>query len=1005
MSFKYKNKFISKIAVLIIIISTILGEFTFSSDLYNNNAYEASVERQYLPSGKLDVFQYLEQTPVSGILNDENGLPYQVLENGSIIRNPSNIASLLFLDDGIKNDMGAAILGKDNIVDKEQFSLTEKQKAAFDYCRNNLSEVKYNNIKADILIYDFEYIYNEHVIKPPFGSAIAQYAWIRALSRLYDYTNNKEYFDMLIRAMNAFRVPIEYGGLMYRFDDGDIWFEEMPVPKPTHILNGHLAAASEIYNVAQKYGLHEFLNLAIDGFRSAEKRLDTYDLDNWSRYDMAWKLYENQFKVEFVPDIQGVDDSQAFAISNIETYRNNEGKRFAFSVDDIDAFQGSLRLAGMGWSNVDNIGGESGRWVIPSKYIYADYGRKFWENDIQSLMFLGFPDSNQPYEKQGDFGLKLKYYAKYPGKLTISLRDNSHSEDYKYSKNISFQISNTNSWNEIQFTINKKFFSEYINTDYHTRSIEALYKSADAYNNEEFKKMAQKFSDYYTNDYGDFPPINIRGINTLWGYTENLNKDKSIKIEDLTGAFEKDEKYKVENLIDGSKNSYTATLHDVEEAIISLKLKDRAVIDSIKIIPYSKDIYFSAYVVKVFNKGQLIFKDDITTSKYAFDKNEFIFYRFNNIIEGDEIQITFSNHIGQERFVLNELMLYGSYDRAIGRELIEDLLKDAKDDLSKVIRIGSFVADYFEPGVPVNKGLRSILKQKLSACGINSNIARYLLAEAGIQSRFINLYNIPQVIGHSLIEVYVSNKWVYYDPTYAYFVAVPRSVMYEYSNFLEDKYRKSKNSCILASLDELSAHPEWVEKYAMHYDFESWTAEERRKTLGNANLPLFPLGQYTSPNTIAMANPKGPTGKDYVTSFPIYVTNGGAEYGEVDNSIEDIRKIGIPSGISYIGLASWNVMWDFLFDNTRNVSKKWRIEIYPQMVSSDKFLLTMKLNNCSSVGKKEFEIKPLELNGRPIVFEIERQKEDNFSIEVYHNEQGYMNVDAIKVIPINTLNN
>jgi len=87
------------------------------------------------------------------------------------------------------------------------------------------------------------------------------------------------------------------------------------------------------------------------------------------------------------------------------------------------------------------------------------------------------------------------------------------------------------------------------------------------------------------------------------------------------------------------------------------------------------------------------------------------------------------------------------------------------------------------------------------------------------------------------------------------------------------------------------------------------------------------------------------------------------------------------------------------------MSRKWRIEIYPQMVSNDNFLLTLKLNNCSSVGKKELEIKPAELNGKPIVLEIEREKEGDFSAEVYHNKQGYMNVDAIKVIPINTQNN
>ncbi len=998
MSFKYKYRSKVKIVAVLFIICIIFGQTSCYINTDTSKVYATSIERQYLPSGKLDVFQYPIQTPVSGILTDEEGLPYQMLNDRTIIRNPSNIASLLFLHDRIRNDMGAAITATDEISTSEQYTLTSKQIAALNYCKSNLKHIKYNSIDADLLIYNFEYIYNEHIVKPPFGSAIAQYAWLRALSLLYDNTKDEKYFEMLIRALNAFRVPVEYGGLLYEFDDGDIWFEEMPVPNPTHILNGHLAATSEIYKTAQKYGLEEFAELAVKGIRSAEKRLDIFDLDEWSRYDMAWKLYENMFKVEFEADVKGIDESQALAISNIETYRKKEGKRLSFNTADADAFQGALRLAGMGWSNVDNINGELGRWLIPPKYNYADYQNKFWENDIQTLMFLEFPDSSLPYEKEGDFGLKFRYFAKYPGELTISLRDNSHGEDYKYNKSISFTLKNTGKWEDISFDIDRKFFSGYVGPRYHAVHINMLNSVDNLINSNKFEDKSIKFYNNYK-DYSDHDPINIRGIDTLWGNTQDLNINKDIEIKDMSGTFETLEQYNIKKLIDGKIESNTATQYNSDEAMLSIKLKKSAELDSLKIIPYSKDIYFDSYKISLYNKGKLSYEEDTKTAKKALDSTGVIFYRFDKPVVGDEVRISLRGYKGQERFVLNEITLYGSYDRAIGKQILNTILDGTEDELSKVIKIGSYVTDYFMTGFPKSGDFESMLSQRLAGCGERSQIMRYLLAEVGVKSRFINLYNMPQTgDGHSLIEAFVANKWVYYDPSYAYFVAVPRA---EVPRNIEDLYRLKEKDFILASLEDLSEYPDWIEKYAMHYDFVPWSAAEREKTFAVHNLANFSLGQYTSPNTVAVADPKGPIGKEYITKFKIPVGSEGVSYGTVDNYFSDLNKIGIPSGISYIGLSSWNVKWEFVFENEKIKQKKWKIEIYPQLVSGNDFLLTLKPNNCLINGKKELEVKPAELNGKPIILEIERENENDFSVEVYHNEKGYMNVDAIRVQPTN----
>jgi len=995
-SFQYKYKSIAKIAAILFIVITVFGAVAFTSNLYSDRANEVSNERQSFDS-KSELFHYPMEIRSGELKYDENGLPYQVMEDGRVIRNPISIADYVLFEDGIKS-----IEHIDNfVVDKNVLQMSTTQKAALQYYMECIKTIEYNGFAADVLVSDYPYIYNENLLDSSLGSSVAQYTWIRVLSYLYDVTGDLFYKDKLIRAMNAYHIPVEYGGLMYKFDDGGIWFEEIAVKNPSHNLSEHLASANVLYKISVKYGLDEFKELAKKAVITAEYRMNIFDLDNWSRDNMVWKLTENQVKVEFQPDIEGVDESRAFAVGSVETYREKEDEKYNLKADDSDAFQGFLRLAGMGWSDAESVNGEAGRWLIPAKYIYADYQNKFWENNIQSLMILSFPDSELPYEKESNFGLKLRCFAKYPGKLTVSIRDNSHSEDYRYNKSFSFEINDINEWNDIPIIIDKKYFSKHINANSHTRIIEILNDSASIFNKKNLKEAAQKFYEYYSNGYSDAPPINIRGINTLWGSAKNLNKDKSIKVNDLSDVFEKEDRYNVAKLIDGSLNDYAATQYNVNEAVVSLKMKDRAVLDSIKFVPYSKEIYFGAFKIKVFNNGNLVFQDNEITPKNLLDDNGFIYYRFSDIVDGDEVQVTFSDYKGQERFIINEIIIYGSYDRAVGRDLLKGLLNDAQDDLSKTIKIGSFTADYFEPGIPIDNGLKSILEQKVSACGINSNVARYLLAEAGIQSRFINLYNIPQVIGHSLIEVYLTNKWVYYDPTYAFFVAVPNNIMYKYDNSIENKFRNVRDQFILASLEDLSAHPEWIADYAMRYDFIPWTKAERIETLGNANLPLFPYGQYTSPNTVALADPKGPSGRDYPMKFKIYTDNQGASYGDINNSYSDLSKIEKPAGISYIGVGTRNVNWEFIFENKKVKTSKWKIEIYPQLVSGNDFLLILKLNNCLINGKKELEVKPAELNGKPIILEIERENENDFSVEVYHNSQGYMNVDAIRVQPTN----
>jgi len=125
----------------------------------------------------------------------------------------------------------------------------------------------------------------------PWVSALAQGFGISVLVRAYALTRNTEYFEVAQQALNAFKVFIKEGGVLYiDRDDGDWWYEEYACGYgvPSGVLNGFIIALLGIYD------FHTFANdkqsrqLFDKGIETLKHHMSDFD----TNYPFALSYYD-----------------------------------------------------------------------------------------------------------------------------------------------------------------------------------------------------------------------------------------------------------------------------------------------------------------------------------------------------------------------------------------------------------------------------------------------------------------------------------------------------------------------------------------------------------------------------------------------------------------------------------------------------------------------------------------------------------------------------------------
>ena len=130
--------------------------------------------------------------------------------------------------------------------------------------------------------FDWEY---RSPLKAPWYSALSQGQGISLLVRAYRETGAVAYFEAAERAFDTFLKSTHEGGVVFRDERGNLWFEEYIVSPPTHILNGFIWAAWGVYDYFLMTGSQPVRDLFEQAVITLRTNLDRYDLGFWSLYE------------------------------------------------------------------------------------------------------------------------------------------------------------------------------------------------------------------------------------------------------------------------------------------------------------------------------------------------------------------------------------------------------------------------------------------------------------------------------------------------------------------------------------------------------------------------------------------------------------------------------------------------------------------------------------------------------------------------------------------------
>ncbi len=138
-------------------------------------------------------------------------------------------------------------------------------------------------------IWGWQHTYDNQIynLKKPWLSALAQGQALSVLARAYRETTAPVYLESGRKALRAFLVPVEDGGLVAKTAGGE-FYEEYPSLQPSLVLNGFIFALwglRDYYLVSSDSEAEERYRTGLQTLRLQLSQYHVYPL-SWSRYDL-----------------------------------------------------------------------------------------------------------------------------------------------------------------------------------------------------------------------------------------------------------------------------------------------------------------------------------------------------------------------------------------------------------------------------------------------------------------------------------------------------------------------------------------------------------------------------------------------------------------------------------------------------------------------------------------------------------------------------------------------
>lgn len=244
-------------------------------------------------------------------------------DNGVIISNYHGVQRKVY------NPLISANGGLLYYRDLENFVNTEKSKQYFINTANWLVENSINKTdelrsREEYAVWEYDFPWRFYGwVEPPYYSALAQAESIYILALAFDLTNDEKYLLTASKAMKAFLVDYDAGGLAtVETNDGSSIFLQI-LAKPgfvkTYVLNGHTQALIFLWHYYEMTNDSSAKVIFDKGVNYLRGNLWRYDTGTWSSYDLLENLATLEYhkaeisQLEELYDITGDNVFKAYA--------------------------------------------------------------------------------------------------------------------------------------------------------------------------------------------------------------------------------------------------------------------------------------------------------------------------------------------------------------------------------------------------------------------------------------------------------------------------------------------------------------------------------------------------------------------------------------------------------------------------------------------------------------------------------------------------------------------
>ncbi|AEF96710.1 D-glucuronyl C5-epimerase family protein [Methanotorris igneus] len=167
--------------------------------------------------------------------------------------------------------------------------------------------VNLNGTNITFIIWRYNFDYPEYNLSKGWAGSLCQAGCLKTLYLAYNTTGDERYLILANKALNAFKVPVERGGLLKirkRNNKTYYWYPEYASNNPPYVLNGFITSVIWIGEFANKTNNKNANFLYREGVKSIKAFISDYDDNDWSYYDALGhrcnKHYEHLHRLQML---------------------------------------------------------------------------------------------------------------------------------------------------------------------------------------------------------------------------------------------------------------------------------------------------------------------------------------------------------------------------------------------------------------------------------------------------------------------------------------------------------------------------------------------------------------------------------------------------------------------------------------------------------------------------------------------------------------------------------